>query len=231
MLALAGDINTCCSWLRRQSLVHNKYETFMFTFAPPENTRMRILEAAHEEIYEHGFQGMRIDAVLQKTQLAKGALYHYFPSKLSIGYAVVDEILLGHFMQMWQEFLKPGEDPISGLQKMFMWKAECYLSEMQFNGCPCNNLAQEMAAIDEGFKDRLQNVMMAIHKSVCDSLAEGQANGFVKKDFDPHHTTLFLLSSYQGIMGTAKCMQAPEMLKQLFIILNSYLDTLRSKPY
>lgn len=200
----------------------------MFTLAPPENTRMRILEAAHEEIYENGFQGLRIDAILQKTQLAKGALYHYFPSKLAIGYAVVDEILLGHFMQFWQEFLKPGEDPITGLQKMFLYKAECYYSEKTFNGCPCNNLAQEMAAIDDGFKERLQNVMMTIHQSVCQSLTEGQANGFVKQDLDPNNTTLFLLSSYQGIMGTAKCMQAPEMLFQLFSTLNSYLDTLRA---
>jgi TetR/AcrR family transcriptional regulator, transcriptional repressor for nem operon len=200
----------------------------MFKFAPPENTRMRILEAAHEEIYEHGFQGLRIEAILQKTQLAKGALYHYFPSKLAIGYAVVDEIILGHFMQMWSEFLQPGKDPILALQNLFKWKAECYQAEQTFNGCPCNNLVQEMSALDEGFKDRLQNVMMTIHKSVCTALAEGQANGFVKKDLDPNNTTLFLLSSYQGIMGTAKCMQAPEMLAQLFSTLNSYLDTLRA---
>lgn len=199
----------------------------MFKLAPPENTRMRILEAAHEEIYENGFQGLRIEAILQKTQLAKGALYHYFPSKLSIGYAVVDEIILGHFMQFWQEFLKPGEDPITGLQKMFLFKAQCYLSEKTFNGCPCNNLAQEMAAIDEGFKERLQNVMMTIHKAVSDAFLEGQSNGFVKKDLDPNNAALFLLSSYQGIMGAAKCMQAPELLTQLFTTLNSYLDTLR----
>lgn len=200
----------------------------MFTSAPTENTRTRILEAAHEEIYEHGFQGMRIDAILQKTQLAKGALYHYFPSKLSIGYAVVDEIILGHFMQMWSEFLKPGEDPILALQNLFKWKAECYQSEQVFNGCPCNNLVQEMSALDTGFRDRLQHVMMTIHKSVSEALTQGQANGFVRKDIDADQATLFLLSSYQGIMGTTKCMQAPQMLTQLFNTLGSYLDTLRA---
>ncbi|MBK8188474.1 MAG: TetR/AcrR family transcriptional regulator [Cellvibrio sp.] len=199
----------------------------MFVCPPPENTRMRILEAAYEEMYVNGFQGLRIEAILQKTQLAKGALYHYFPSKLSIGYAVVDEIVLGHFLQVWQEFLKPGEDPLQGMKNVFMWKAEFYQTEKIFNGCPCNNLIQEMAAIDDGFKQRLQNVMMTIHQTVCQALIEGQSNGFVKKDIDPNSTTLFLFSSYQGIMGTAKCMQAPNMLKQLFSTLNSYLDTLR----
>jgi len=200
----------------------------MLKVAPHENTRMRILEAAHEEIYVNGFKGMRIEAVLQKTQLAKGALYHYFPSKLSIGYAVVDEIILGHFKAFWQEFLKPGEDPITGLQNMFRWKAECFIAEENFKGCPCNNLAQEMAATDEGFRDRLQNVMMTIHQSVFTALVEGQKNGFVRKDINSNNVTLFLLSCYEGIMGTAKCMQAPNMLTELFATLNSYLDTLRS---
>ena len=130
-------------------------------------------------------------------------------------------------MQVWQEFLKPGEDPLQGMKNVFMWKAEFYQTEKIFNGCPCNNLIQEMAAIDDGFKQRLQNVMMTIHQTVCQALIEGQSNGFVKKDIDPNSTTLFLFSSYQGIMGTAKCMQAPNMLKQLFSTLNSYLDTLR----
>lgn len=200
----------------------------MFVCAPPENTRMRILEAAHEEMYVNGFQGLRIEAILQKTQLAKGALYHYFPSKLSIGYAVVDEILLGHFLQVWQEFLKPGEDPIEGMKNVFLWKAEFYQTEPVFNGCPCNNLIQEMSAIDEGFKQRLQNVMMTIHKTVCQALIDGQSNGFVKKEIDPNSTTLFLFSSFQGIMGTAKCMQEPGILNQLFSTLGSYLDTLRA---
>jgi TetR/AcrR family transcriptional repressor of nem operon len=197
--------------------------------APSENTRMRILEAAHEEIYENGFQGLRIDAILQKTQLAKGALYHYFPSKLSIGYAVVDEIILGHFMQTWSEFLKPGEDPILALQNLFKWKAECYQAEERFNGCPCNNLVQEMSAIDPGFRERLQKVMMTIHKTVSDALQEGQKNGFVREDIDTEQATLFLLSSYQGIMGTAKCMQSPKMLIQLFETLASHIETLRNK--
>lgn len=195
---------------------------------PLENTRRRILEAAHEEIYENGFQGLRIEAILQKTQLAKGALYHYFPSKLSIGYAVVDEIILGHFMQTWSEFLKSGEDPVRALQNLFKWKAECYQSEEKFNGCPCNNLVQEMSAIDSGFRERLQKIMMTIHQNVSEALKQGQKNGFVRKNINTEQVTLFLLSSYQGIMGTAKCMQQPQMLTELFSTLGDYLETLRT---
>ena len=51
----------------------------------PEKTRQRLLQAAYEEIHAHGFQGMRVDQVLRKTSLQKGAFYHHFSSKLELG--------------------------------------------------------------------------------------------------------------------------------------------------
>lgn len=193
-----------------------------------EQTRTRILEAAHEEIYQNGYQGMRIEAILQKTNLAKGALYHHFPNKLALGYAVVEEILMGHFQQVWDGFVTQHRDPLTALQNLFMWKAECFQSAISFNGCPLNNLNQEMAAIDNGFHQRLQMVMESIHMTIVKSLEQGQADGYVRQDIDPTRISLFILSSYQGIMGAAKCMQAPELLGDLFGTLNDYINTLRA---
>ncbi len=191
-------------------------------------TRTRILEAAHEEIYHSGYQGMRIETILQKTNLAKGALYHHFPNKLALGYAVVDEILMGYFQEVWNSFLEQHHDPITALQKLFLHKAQQYQSEANFNGCPLNNLNQEMAAIDTGFHQRLQNVMEAIYTTIVHALEQGQKENYVRSDINPERISLFVLSSYQGIMGAAKCMQAPELLNDLFGTLSDYLDTLRA---
>src|SRR3954470_9888560 len=111
--------------------------------AIPETTRFRILQAAHEEMYEHGFQGLRIDAVLKKTQLAKGALYHYFPTKLSLGYAVVDEVIVGYFTQSWDDFLNASNDPLQALKDLFQEKCADVESGECANGCPISNLIQE----------------------------------------------------------------------------------------
>lgn len=200
----------------------------MATERNAEQTRTRILEAAHEEIYQNGYQGMRIEAILQKTNLAKGALYHHFPNKLALGYAVVEEILMGHFQQVWNSFLEQHKDPLSALQQLFIYKADLFQSEDCFNGCPLNNLNQEMAALDAGFHQRLQQVMEAIHSTIVCALEQGQKDGLVRGDINPTRISLFVLSSYQGIMGAAKCMQAPELLNDLFGTLSDYLDTLRA---
>jgi len=192
-----------------------------------EQTRSRILEAAFEEIYQHGFQGMRIDSVLSKTNLAKGALYHHFPNKLSLGYAVVEEILLTHFQQTWDSFLLASADPLTAMQKLFAWKSECLKSEDCFKGCPLNNLSQEMSALDGGFHQRLLNVLNTIIDAVTAALEKGQREGFVRPDIHPRKTALFLHCCYQGIMGTAKCMQAPQLLDEMFSSLSEHLDSLR----
>ncbi|MEN0035594.1 MAG: TetR/AcrR family transcriptional regulator [Cellvibrio sp.] len=200
----------------------------MATERNAEQTRTRILEAAREEIFQNGYQGMRIDAILQKTKLAKGALYHYFPNKLALGYAVVDEVLMGHFQTAWAEFFQQHNDPLTTLQQMFVFKAESFQNAASFNGCPMNNLNQEMAAIDDGFHQRLEQVFENAHMTIVSALEDGQANGIVRKDIDPVKISMFIFSSYQGIMGAAKCMQAPELLVDLFGTLNDYIDTLRT---
>jgi TetR/AcrR family transcriptional regulator, transcriptional repressor for nem operon len=200
----------------------------MTTERNAEQTRTRILEAAREEIFQNGYQGMRIDSILQKTNLAKGALYHHFPNKLALGYAVVDEVLMGHFQSVWQEYFQQHKDPLTTLQQMFVCKAESFQNAVSFNGCPMNNLNQEMAAIDDGFHQRLEKVFENAHMTIVNALKEGQINGIVRKDIDPVKISMFIFSSYQGIMGAAKCMQAPELLIDLFGTLNDYIDTLRA---
>jgi TetR/AcrR family transcriptional repressor of nem operon len=200
----------------------------MATERNAEQTRTRILEAAREEIFQNGYQGMRIDAILQKTKLAKGALYHYFPNKLALGYAVVDEVLMGHFQTTWEEIFLQHRNPLTTLQQMFLRKAESFQNAICFNGCPLNNLNQEMAAIDDGFHQRLEKVFESAHMTIVRALEQGQVDGLVRKDIDPVKISMFVFSSYQGIMGAAKCMQAPELLSDLFGTLNDYIDTLRT---
>jgi AcrR family transcriptional regulator len=59
----------------------------------PEATRARILEAAFQEFYHHGFQGGSLNRIADAAGATKGALFHHFDGKNALGYAVVDEVL------------------------------------------------------------------------------------------------------------------------------------------
>lgn len=69
----------------------------------PESTRQRLLDAAHREMYEHGFQAASLERILADTGLTKGALYHHFGTKQALGVAVVEEVIGARLRREWIE--------------------------------------------------------------------------------------------------------------------------------
>jgi len=56
---------------------------------PPEARTPQILRAALDEFAERGYAGARMAAVASRAGIAKGLIYHYFPSKEALFQATV----------------------------------------------------------------------------------------------------------------------------------------------
>lgn len=190
-----------------------------------EQTRERILEAAFEEIYTNGYQGMRIDHILAKTQLTKGAFYHHFPSKKSLGYAVVDDVLFTVKRQLLEPLLHTN-DPIHVCLDILSQTLSTMSDDELALGCPLNNLTQEMSGIDDGFSERLSAIYLYWQNVLQEALERGQQAGNVRTDIDSNAVSFFIISSIQGIVGTVKCLQNKDVLKQLNGTLAQYLQSL-----
>jgi AcrR family transcriptional regulator len=61
-----------------------------------ERSRAEILDAAAVEFDEHGYAGARLDRIIERTRLTKGAVYFHFRSKLDLAEALVAE-KFGHW--------------------------------------------------------------------------------------------------------------------------------------
>lgn len=194
--------------------------------AQAEHTRLRILQAAFEEMYEHGYQGMRIENILNKTKLAKGALYHHFSNKQALGYAVADEVLYQQIEVVWQP-LTQSKDPLTDFSLLLRNMCDSMTAEDIEKGCPINNLAQEMAGLDKGFNQRLNVIYQYWVDTLSSALKNGQKHQTVRADISPDTVSIFIVSTIQGVMGIAKCMQSQITLKQLTHTLCEYLEQLR----
>lgn len=194
----------------------------------PDQTRGRILEAAFLEMYRNGFQGMRLDEVLAETGLTKGALYHHFPNKQALGYAVVDEVLLPTMESLWLQPIRNAQDQFEGLIGVIEQMPEGKPPEMLQYGCPLNNLAQEMSPLDEGFRQRLDNVFSVWHQVTRNALEHAQQNGALRADVDCDETATFVLAAVEGCIGLAKSAQSVETLKRCNRGLIQFLHSLRT---
>jgi len=193
-----------------------------------EQTREKILLATFEIIYRHGFQGMRVEQVLKATNLAKGALYHHFKGKQALGYAVVEEVLMTDVNNRWIEPLSHCDDPLIGIKQILDNECAAVPDEMLSLGCPLNNISQEMAGIDDGFKERLMTIYTAWNDGIETALADGITKGYVRADVKPQITAAFIISAMQGIIGTVKCVQDKPMMIALKDELVSYIMNLRA---
>src|SRR5207245_1169518 len=69
----------------------------------PGGARRRILRAAFEEFYKHGFQGGSLNQIVKAAGATKGALFHHFEGKHDLGYAVLEELIQPCLKAAWFE--------------------------------------------------------------------------------------------------------------------------------
>ncbi len=192
----------------------------------PERTRERLLQSAFKEVHKSGFQNTDVDTILDAAGVTKGALYHHFENKESLGYAIVDEVISGINLEKWVRPLRSTLDPVGTLIEIIESTPDDRDSLRR--GCPLNNLAQEMSPLDEGFRRRLAKIFDDFRGAVAHALRDGQKRGVVKRDFDPEETALFVVATYEGYMSIAKNSQDPRVLESGKRSMARFLETLRA---
>lgn len=193
-------------------------------------TRQEILDVAFWEFFLHGFQGVSVDDIIAKTRLTKGALYHQFPTKLELGYAVVEDVIRPLIQNRWITPLENHKDPLLGIleqMKILIGKAT---PEQLKLGCPLNNLVQEMAPLDRGFSERLNAALQYWIDQLEIQLQRGQKAGYVKKHADCRRIAVFVVMSHEGFYGMLKGMPDRRLFKAMYESLEEYLMAFHQSP-
>lgn len=193
----------------------------------PKQTRQTVLKAAYKKILKHGFQAAGLNDILKGTGVTKGALYHHFPNKMELGYAVVDEILKEHIEDWWLKPLEDGHDPIEGLARIIQHRMSADEDMIVNLGCPLNNLSQEMSAVDNIFRQRLEVIYRLWRKGLARALTRGQVHGHVGTNVQVEESAAFIIAALQGALGQAKASQSMEAFQECMGGLSHYLTSLR----
>ena len=195
----------------------------------PVKTREKLLLSAFQQIHEHGFQAVSLDAILRDTGVTKGALYHHFPNKNALGYAVVDELIGPSVAATWIEPIAQSDDPLTALQELIRASGQDMSMRDLKMGCPLNNLSQEMSATDEGFRQRLDNIYKNWREQIAAALERGKQANTVASHVDADTTAAFLVASLEGCIGMAKNAQDMDTLMQCGLGVIAYLETLKAQ--
>jgi TetR/AcrR family transcriptional regulator, transcriptional repressor for nem operon len=195
----------------------------------PEATRRKILEAAFAEFYAHGFQGGSLNHIVESAGTTKGALFHHFAGKQDLGYAVVDEIIGPLLMQRWLNPVVDSTDPLTDIQASFRQFVNTDIASGSWlNGCPLNNLAQEMSPLDDGFHVRIDRLYDTWRARFTEALERGVAAGTVKPNVKPAAAAALVVAAQMGIWGSGKSSRRQEIMRLAAEGVCEYLESLRA---
>lgn len=186
------------------------------------DTREALLGAARGLFLRQGFTATGIDEICAAAGITKGALFHYFESKESLGQAALERWVADGMRAFGSGQYLQEPDPLKRALGFVDFAIE--LSRMGPPGCIVGIFAQELAPTNDAvratcavsFSDWIGN----FEKLIADAKA-AYAPG---SNLDPKSLARHALTVFQGALVLARAYQQPEIIAEQLRHFRAYLE-------
>jgi len=193
-------------------------------------TKKLLIDITFTRLYKYGYCATALKDILEDAQLTKGAIYYNFKSKndlvLETMQHYIEQILESHWIEPFNQSEKPRETLLTQIDsylKMFEDK-DAFL-EIK-HGCPLSNFILDMSDKEDMFFEYLQSVYKRWQNSIEKALTKAQTLKQTTTQFDAEQEALFIISSLEGCIGSAKAYNDIETLRKSFNSLCRYIKNL-----
>lgn len=176
----------------------------------PEVTRGRILDTAAAEFQNRGYHATSMHDIMRIAGVPGGSVYHYFPTKKSLGLAVITERVSANLAETWVEPLRRASSATKGILAVFDTVARDIGHHMVI-GCPVNNLALELSLADADFRLALRAVFDTWEKALATRLREEFPAGRTGR-MESERLATVVVAIFSGAMSLAKAAQSTASL-------------------
>jgi TetR/AcrR family transcriptional repressor of nem operon len=172
--------------------------------ASPFDTRETLVRLGTEILTEKGFLSTGIDELLKRAGVPKGSFYHYFASKEAFGLAVIDNYATYFARRLDRNLLDETQTPLQRL-KNFVVDGKSGMARFDFRrGCLIGNMGQELGAGHEGFRLRLDQVLMDWQSRVASCLEAAKEANELAPEADCQQLAAFFWIGWEGAVLRAK---------------------------
>lgn len=179
----------------------------------PQGTRRRILDVAASEFQNRGYHATSMHDVMRVAVAPGGSVYHYFPTKKSLGLAVINERVAEMVAETWIEPIRTASNTLAAILSVFETVAnDIERGDGSVSGCPLNNLTLELSLIDPDFQRALSGVFSMWGLAIAQRLRADLEAGRLDK-IRPDELATFIVASFSGAMALAKASQSVEPIR------------------
>lgn len=192
----------------------------------PERTRRVILEAAGAEFSKHGYAGSGLGAIVARSELTKGALFHHFTDKSALALGWIEEILAPEIEERWIT-------PLQGIGSLDALRAFCRAHCLELTPGDAISalvaLTAETAAADETLGVAFERIFTHWREGVATLLERGKTEGWIHRSIQPAAEAVFVVSAFAGFSITTCTRPDEGMRRTCASALEGYLETLRAQ--
>ena len=144
-------------------------------------TKQRLIDTATELIWKNSYGAVSVDEICTHAKVMKGSFYYYFPSKIDLALAVMDDMLETTMDKMGKFFIPDKDGP---LLRFEAWAD--FVSQNQANiaqkyghvcGCPFASLCTEIADGTNGLRVKFNEFSLWYRNCFANNLNEMVTNG------------------------------------------------------
>jgi AcrR family transcriptional regulator len=179
----------------------------------PAGVRARVLDAAAGLFQTNGYHGTTMGDVIRGAGVSAGAMHHHYPSKKTLGLAVIRERVGPAVRETWVEPVIAAPSAFEGVKAVMDGIHADLTGRGGVNGCPLNNLALELSLVDKDFQAEIALVFADWQAAIAARIAADQARGCGPLGSDPDQVAALIVAGYSGAMAMAKARQDPEPLR------------------
>ena len=156
------------------------------------DTRERLVAGTAELLWERGYVGTSPAAILKRTGVGQGSLYHHFTGKQDLAIAAIEANAMTLKVATQAALAPPG----TAYERLERW----LLREREvLRGCRIGRLAQDPEVYaDEALRAPVEEVLGWVRDALAEVIAEGQAAGELNRAVPAQDLASALIATLQG---------------------------------
>jgi AcrR family transcriptional regulator len=190
-----------------------------------QDTRRRLVQAAIALFATRGYNNTTMADIARESGYTKGLFRYYFSCKEELGYAAIDEWLRLFVEQAAGSRLQTEEHPIDRLVKVL----DDFPTALRLEtiGSTAPGLGHGMAAVHEGFRERLGEGLAAIVEEIERVIRKGVADGQIAASVDPSRLAHIIATVSAGIRHASLLWEQEVIWEDTRRWMKEHLNSLR----
>ena len=150
-------------------------------------TKQRLVDTALELIWKSSYGAVSVDDICKAADVKKGSFYHFFPSKVHLAIAAMEESFEG-IRGSLDNIFSPSRNPVERFELfadfIYQHQLEIATRHGQVCGCPRAALGSELAGQEESVRATFDQLTRRMERYFENALRDMIAEGLLPAETD-----------------------------------------------